>query len=97
MTPVRVLRRWLAPTAFATVALSVAACGRPSGTKPTVTASETPVAIGAELYPSAAAVRPVTATAGPEPIVAPQGLVQFDEVITLAAEVDGKLELVATP
>ena len=96
MTRFRLLRRWLAPAAVAVAALGVAACGRSTGTKPTNTTTA-PVAIGGSLYPPAAAAVVVAQAAGPEPIVASQGLVQFDETITLSAEVDGKLELVATP
>ncbi len=96
MTRVRTLRRWLAPAAVAVAALGVAACGKPTVTKPTGTAAA-PVNIGASLYPPAPAAVVVAGSTGPEPIVASQALVQFDETITLSAEVDGKLELVATP
>ncbi len=95
MTRVRLLRRWLAPAAVAVAALGVAACGKPT-TKSTTTTGPA-VAIGGPLYPPAAAAVVATQAAGPEPIVASQGQVQFDETITLSAEVDGKLELVATP
>lgn len=95
MTRVRLLRRWLAPAAVAVTALGVAACGKPP-TKSTSTTGSS-VVIGGPLYPPAAPAVVATQVAGPEPIVASQGLVQFDETITLSAEVDGKLELVATP
>lgn len=97
MTRLALLRRWLAPAAVATAALGVTACGgKNNGTKPT-NQSVSPVAIGPALYPQGAAAVVAPQAAGPEPIIASQGLVQFDETITLAAEVDGKLELVATP
>lgn len=95
MTRLRLLRRWLAPAAVAVAALGVAACGKPptKSTSPTTAAA----AIGAPLYAAAAAPAVPTQVGGPEPIVASQGVVQPFETITLSAEVDGKLELVATP
>lgn len=95
MTAVPFLRRWLPPAAVAVAALGVAACGKPQATKPTNSA--TTATIGAALYVALPA-QPVTPSAvRPDDIVATGGVVQFDETITLSAEVDGKLELVATP
>lgn len=94
MTAVSFLRRWLPPAAVVTAAVGIAACNKPpSGTKPTTVAAAT---IGGPLYQPTPA--PVLAPAADvsEPIVV-QGVAQFDETITLSAEVDGKLELVATP
>ncbi len=98
MIRVRLLRRWIAPAAVAVAALGVAACAKPGTTTTKPTGSNSATAnIGASLYPPAVAAVVGTQSAGPEPIVASHGLVQFDETITLSAEVDGKLELVATP
>jgi WD40 repeat protein len=97
MTRVQLLRRWLAPAAVAVAALGVTACGSKPPAKSTSPAAANQAAVGPALYPAAPEAKMTPQTNGPEPIVVPQGLVQFDETVTLSAEVDGKLELVATP
>lgn len=91
----RLFRRWLAPAAVVTAALGVTACNKSNQTKPTNPAAAANV--GPALYTAAEAAKVNARANVAEPIVASQGMVQFDEVITLSAEVDGKLELVATP
>lgn len=90
----RFIRRWLAPTTVAIAALGVAAC-KPPSTKPTNQAA--PVNTGPSLYQAADPAKVVSQPSSLDLLIASQGLVQFDETITLSAEVDGKLELVATP
>jgi WD40 repeat protein len=100
MPSVSQLRRWLAPAGVAAVALSVAACGsRTAGGNGTAGANTAPtkMEIGARLYEAAKAPAAPRTAAGPEPIVVPQAIIQFDEKISLAAQVDGEIELIASP
>lgn len=93
MTPAH-FRRWLAPAAVAVASLGVFACKPSTAGKGT---SPTSPSIGGVLYsPQPAVTLPNPATEA-EPIVAYQGVVEYDETITLSAEVDGKLEMVSTP
>ncbi len=58
----------------------------------------TPIDIGAPLYPSAAMPKPaIQGQLKAEPLVVQQATIQFDELITLGSQVDGVLELIATP
>jgi len=93
MTPF--VRRWLPPAAVAIAVLGVVACNPKTATKSTnQTAAQN---IGPSLYPSGGEAKVAVQPSGPDPIIGSQAQVQFDETITLSAEVDGKLELVATP
>jgi WD40 repeat protein/biotin carboxyl carrier protein len=90
----RTLRRWLAPAAVAVATLGVFACKPSTGGKGT---SPTSPSIGGVLYSPQAVVNLPNPATDAEPIVAYQGVVEYDETITLSAEVDGKLEMVSTP
>jgi WD40 repeat protein len=98
------LRRWLAPAGVASVALGVAACGGNPSNKTSGAgnssgwATAPKVEIGARLYEAVpVAAGSARVPVGPEPIVIQQATIQFDEKISLAAQVDGEIELIATP
>ncbi len=92
----RTLRRWLAPAVVAVATLGVFAC-KPSANSKGTSPAGTPVAIGGVLYSPQPPVTLTRQAVGAEPLVAYQGVVEYDETITLSAEVDGKLEMVSTP
>ena len=100
MASPRTLRRWLAPAVVSGVALCVAACGG-SSRNPGGTASNpgapAPVDIGSPLYVAEKATAAGKPTNGPEPIVVQQATIQFDEKISLATQVDGEIEMIASP
>ncbi len=96
----RFLRRWLAPAAVAALAVGVAACNKPQPKSTATGGTSVPgvaVNVGSPLYAPAPMPSLTAVGATAEPIVATQGVVRFDETVTISAEVDGKLELVAYP
>jgi WD40 repeat protein len=97
MASLTTLSRWLAPAAVAGVALATAACTPGGQPKSGGSATAAPVNVGAPLYAADPAPTPPRPDPRPEPIVVPQATLQFDEKISLAFQVDGDLELVASP
>jgi WD40 repeat protein len=92
------LRRWLPASVVAAAALTVAACNNASPPKGAGgSAAVAPVEIGGPLFPAEKAATLARPPAGPEPIVVQQATIQFDEKISLAAQTDGEIEMIATP
>ena len=91
--------RRLAPALLlGALAVSVSACGKSDG-KPKSTGDT--VAAKAEIGPDLFAKSPMPQAAArdtaAEPIIAPQGVIQFDQKIQVPAEVDGRIEIIGTP
>ncbi len=98
----RRLLRWLPAGAVASLALGLSACGGKATTKPssTATGTDAKIDIGMPLFiptDTPKAATPSVDSSKPEPIVIQQSTILFDERVTLGAEVDAKLELVARP
>lgn len=100
MAAFRTLKRWLAPAVVSGVAVTVAACGgpkSPGGPAGGPGGPAAPVEVGSPLYPTEKMPAAPASVAGAEPIVLSQAIIQFDEKITLAAQVDGEIEMIAKP
>lgn len=93
------VRRWVAAAVLGGAVLPLSACsdyGRGKGNSPTA-AEKPPVEIGAPLYKAEPMPKAPPLTPAPEPIVLPNSVVQNDVRVQIAAQVDGKVELIATP
>ena len=70
-------------------------------TKPTaevkVVGLRAPVEVGTPLYTAAAMPKIQDVQATPEPVIASQGVIQFDQKIQVPAEVDGRIEVIGSP
>ena len=97
------IRRWLPVLGLSGLALAIAACGGnppagAGGSRPAFASnSATAVEIGAPLYAKAAMPKIASAVGAADPIVMQQATIAFDDKVQLAAQVDGVVELIATP
>jgi len=79
------------------LAISLPACGGKPAVKTNPAAVAAPVETGADLYPKLPLPKADTRNSGAEPIIATQGVMQFDQKIQVPSEVDGRVEIIGTP
>jgi WD40 repeat protein len=91
--------RWVTAAVLGGAVLPLSACNRYSAgtTGNAQTVEKPPVEIGAPLYKAEAMPKPQPFSPAPEPVVIPNAIVQNDLKVQIAAQVDGKVEMIATP
>lgn len=91
-------RLWSAAAASG-LCLTVAACTQPTSATPKNgdPSSAAPVEVGSPIYEYVKMPELPRPTAMAEPIVIPNAVVQFDTKVQIPAQVDGTIELIATP
>jgi WD40 repeat protein len=94
------VRRWVAAAAFAAGAFGLSACNNSSsgsGSHGSTASAATPQQIGVSLYPPQPMPALPAFQPAVEPIVIPNAVVQNDLRVQVPAQVDGLIELIATP
>jgi len=89
-------RKWMIAPVIGLVSLGLPACTSSSATGESAKVAAAPVDVGAPLYPAEAAEKIPLADSFEQTVVIPNAVIRMDKKQTVAAEVDGKMEILGT-